>query len=152
MKYQKQPLWLITLRLQWLVSYIFGYPCINFNRHRNVLVQLFQVLLLIFHWLTRAAHLEHGHGNICSCCSSLLGHSSHTSYIPCINQAATPEPLCSKMVWSSTRRNKSGEMSGEAELTFFPRLVVSLLLVDGQPYAAPPALHVLVYTGKSSEQ
>lgn len=138
MKYQKQTI--LTHYTQpptAVFFYIFGYPCINFNRHRNVLVQLFQVLLLKFHWLTKAAHLEHSDGNICSCCSSLLGHSSHTSYIPCIKQAATPEPFCSKMVWSSTRRNKSGEMRGEAELSSFPRPVVLLLLVGWAALCCP---------------
>lgn len=86
-------------------------------------MHIFQILLM-FHWLTKAAHSERSHRNICSCCSSLLGHSSHTSYIPCIKQAANR----SEMLWSSTGRNKSREMQGETELSLFPRPVVLLLL------------------------
>lgn len=104
-------------------------------------VQLFQVLLLMFHWLTKVAHLKCSRGSICFCFSSLFGQSSHTSYIPCIKQAAIPEPFCSKMVWSSTGRNKSREMQGEAEMSFFslascftPARWVGSLMLPLQPY------------------
>jgi len=91
----------------------------------------------MFHWLTKVAHLKCSRGSICFCFSSLFGQSSHTSHIPCIKQAAIPEPFCSKMVWSSTGRNKSREMQGEAEMSFFPWPVVLLLLGGWAAWCCP---------------